>query len=241
VTDPTLEEVLQEVLDIRLADVHTALPGKVIRYDAAKQVADVQPMVRSASETAEGAVTVRSYPALVSVPVAFLSGGGFHLSLPLAVGDTGLLVFSELPIDRWRASGQESHPADVRRHHVTSAVFFPGLAPRARAFTDPNLSADAIFGKTGGAVVHLKPNGEVHLGAASASNFVALANLVDARITQLRSDITSLKSAIVAGFNAVVIPAGGGTGATGASTFTSSASAIPAAAATVAASKVKAT
>lgn len=186
-TEITLEEVMQEVLDSRLSDVHTALPGRVERYDATKQVADVRPMVRAAAEAPDGSVVTRSFPVLVSVPVAFLSGGGFFLSLPLAVGDTGLLIFSELPFDRWRATGQESHPADVRRHHVTSAIFMPCVRPAAAALTEPNIATDAVFGKTGSAVIHLKPSGEVHLGAATASDFVALAALVKARLDAIQT------------------------------------------------------
>lgn len=238
-TDTTLEEVLQEVLDVRLSDVHTALPGKVVRYDAAKQVADVQPMVRQAAEAPDGAVVTRAFPVLPSVPVVWPAGGGFFLSLPLAAGDTGLLVFCELPIDRWRATGQESHPADVRRHHVTSAIFFPGLLVAAQAHAEPSQAADAVFGKTGGAVVHLKPSGEVHLGAPTATAFVALATLVAVELTRINADFTALKSAIATGLTAVGA-ALAANGATGAAAFNGASGAVPSAAGSVAATKVKA-
>lgn len=186
-TEPTLEDVLLEILDARVADVHTAMPGRVVRYDASKQTADIQPQLMSAELDTDGNVVARSFPVLPAVPVAFPAAGGFAITFPVVAGDTGLLVFCELPIDRWRATGQESRPADTRRHSVTSAVFYPGLRPTAKAFTDPDLATDVTIGSTGGAAIHLKPDGTVHLGGNPAADFVALAGLVDARLAQIQS------------------------------------------------------
>lgn len=185
-TEPTLEEVLSDVLDSRIADIHTALPGSVVRYDSSKQTADVQPMIRCAELDADGNVTTRSYPVLPSIPVAFPAAGGFAITFPVQAGDTGLLVFCELPIDRWRSTGQESHPADIRRHSTTAAVFYPGLRPTARAFTPANVAEDLTIGRSpNGPTIHLKPDGSVHLGESTATDFVALATLVDARLSTI--------------------------------------------------------
>lgn len=186
-TEPTLADLLSDVLDTRIADIHTALPGRVVRYDSAKQLADVQPQIQCADLDVDGVVVTRSFPVLPSVPVAFPAAGGFAITFPVQAGDTGLLVFCELPIDRWRATGQESHPADIRRHSVTSAIFYPGLRPAKQAFTEADLSTDATIGKAGGATIHLKPDGTVHLGAPTASDFVALATLVNARLATIQN------------------------------------------------------
>lgn len=176
--EETLEEVLSAVRDSWLSAVHTSIPGKVVRYDASAQVADVQPLVKDIARTSDDATVTRSYPLLASVPVQFTRGGGAFLATPINPGDTGMLVFCQLPIDRWRANGQESAPGDVRRHSLTSAVFFPGLAPRSKTIAEIAANTDAVFGFEGGSAVHVKPGGEVHLGDDPAPDFVALAQKV---------------------------------------------------------------
>lgn len=194
-----IETVLREVLDARAADIHTALPGKVVSYDASKQVADIQPLVKDVYHAESGALLTRSFPVLPSVPVAFLRGGGYFLSVPLAAGDTGMLVFSELPIDRWRSTGQESHPVDARRHGVGNAVFYPGVRPRAQALTEAGVSDHMVLGKEGGCQVHVKPN-EVNLDGGPSATAVAIAQLVQA-------EFAALKTALLAAFTAVGVGA----------------------------------
>lgn len=190
-----LETVLREAIDARAAEVHTAIPAKVISYDAAKQVADVQPMVKDFYHSVEGALIPRSFPTLPSVPVAFLRGSGYFMTVPLAAGDTGMLIFSELPIDRWRSTGQESHPVNARRHGVGNAVFYPGITPRAKALTETGVSDHMVLGKEGGCQIHVKP-AEVNLDGGPSATAVALAQLIETRFT-------ALYAAIAAGFTGV--------------------------------------
>ena len=190
-----LETVLREVIDARAAEIHTAIPARVIAYDAAKQVADVQPMVKDFYHSVDGAMIPRSFPTLPSVPVAFLRGSGYFLSVPLAAGDTGMVVFCELPIDRWRSTGQESHPVNARRHGVGNAVFYPGLSPRAKALASPAVGQHMVLGKEDGCQVHISTN-EVNLDGGPSAQAVAIAQLVQA-------EFAVLKTALIAAFNAV--------------------------------------
>lgn len=190
-----LETVLREAIDARAAEVHTAIPAKVISYDAAKQVADVQPMVKDFYHSVEGALIPRSFPTLPSVPVAFLRGSGYFMTVPLAAGDTGMLIFSELPIDRWRSTGQESHPVNARRHGVGNAVFYPGITPRAKALTETGVSDHMVLGKEGGCQIHVKP-AEVNLDGGSSATAVAIAQLV-------QTEFLALKTALLTAFNAI--------------------------------------
>lgn len=194
-TSYDLETVLREIIDARAAEIHTALPARVISYDAAKQVADLQPMVKDLYHSEDGALITRSFPTLPSVPVAFLRGSGYFLTVPLTAGDTGMLVFSELPIDRWRSTGQESHPVNARRHGVGNAVFYPGLCPRAKALTEPGVSDHMVLGKEGGCQIHVQQN-EVNLDGGPSAQAVAIAQLVQA-------EFAVLKTALIAAFNAV--------------------------------------
>jgi phage gp45-like len=89
--------------------------------------------------------------------------------------------------------------------------------------------------------VFLAEDGTVSLGAKDASDYVALASLVDGQISALKADITALKAAIVAGFTAggASPPAyAGGTAQVNA--FNTPAAAIPTAAAPTGSTIVKA-
>lgn len=230
-TTHSFESVLREVLDARLADVHTAIPAQVLSYDAAKQLADIQVMVKDAYYGADDTLKTRSFPVLPSVPVVFPRGGGMFLSLPLAQGDTGLLVFCELPIDRWRSTGQESHPLIARRHGVANAVFYPGLAPRAAALDEDGVADNLVLGAEGGAQVHVTPDA-VLLGGFTATQKAAVAELVQA-------EFAALKAALLTAFGvANAVPAGPAAGSLiQASALTSIASYTPSAA--LGAQKVK--
>lgn len=223
-----LETVLREIMDARVAEVHTALPAKVVRYDAAKQVADLQPMVKDVYHDEAGGLLTRSFPVLPSVPVAFLRGSGYFMTVPLAAGDTGMLICSELPIDRWRSTGQEAHPVNARRHGVGNAVFYPGVAPRSKALTETGVSDHMVLGKEGSTQIHVSPT-EVNLDGGPSAQAVAIAQLV-------QTEFAALKTALLSAFNAI----GASTAANGALGAASlSAGYIPSVA--LGAQKVKAT
>jgi hypothetical protein len=230
---PELEDVLLEAMDDRLLDVHTAVPGKVLRYDVATQTADVQPLVRA------GGVAL---PVLPNCPVAFPRGGGFFLSFPLQVGDFVFVVFPENSIDLWRArSGAEGDPGDQRRHSPTSGVALPCLYPSARALSDAH-GANLVLGKDGGTQVHIK-SGQVSIGSENASDFVALAAKVATELAKLNADLNTLKSGVLAALSVVAPPgptAGLVVGAGAATAFSSATSTVPTAHASVAATVTKA-
>jgi hypothetical protein len=134
--DPTDADVLRAVLDLERLDFHTALPARVERYDGARQVADVQPLVRAPVPRADGEHDHERLPLVPSVPVVFPRVAGWFLAFGVQPGDTGLLVSCEAAIGPWRAGdGGEADPGDLRRHHLSHAVFIPGLFTRAGALT----------------------------------------------------------------------------------------------------------
>ncbi len=122
-TNYTFEEILNTAIKEQQKDIHTALPARVLKFDAAKQTVDVQITIKRRF-TDKGDVF---YPPLLEVPLQELRAGGFAITMPVSVGDTGLLVFIERSIDEWQVNGAEQVPEDVRMHSVSDAVFFPTL------------------------------------------------------------------------------------------------------------------
>lgn len=146
---PSLAEVLRAALDSRMDDVQVALPGRVVAYHAGSQTVDVQPLVRRPLRTRSGDVRSEDLPVLPNVPVAFMRGGGFFLTFPLAADDTGLILFTSRDMAGWRTSGALSDAQDLRTHNLTSALFLPGLHSVPGQLGDPD-DTNAMLGASGG-------------------------------------------------------------------------------------------
>lgn len=140
--NPTLAEIANAAAQSALDELFVSLPGRVVRYDAATQSVDVQPIPKVRHADEDGALVVESLPVVPSVPVVFPGGGGFTITFPISVGDTVLLVFSGCSIDKWLQAGTDEalDPEAHTRHALADAVAIPGLKnfrrPRESAPTD---------------------------------------------------------------------------------------------------------
>ena len=230
-----LEDILREVLESRVGEIHTAIPGRVETYYSADQTADVQPLIKAVHINEDGDPQAESYPILQRVPVIHPRGGGFFVHFPIAKGDFVMLVFQEAAIDQWRAKGgRESHPSDLRKHALGNAVAYPGLYPTSKKLASAH-ATNLVIGSESGPEIHVQPGGQIRLGSAGETSLVALADLVATELTRIKSDITTLKSATHAVAGAVdgVVP--------GTSTaFTAATSAVPSNPSSTAATKVTA-
>lgn len=236
---PDLAELLRIALASHQTRIHVSLPGAIETYDAARQVADIKPLLRRPLVAADGTeLDAESLPILMDVPVAFPRGGGFYLTFPLVKGDLVHLVFVERSMDQWLdKEGEETTPLDYRMHSLADAVAYPGLYPRGRALADAHAENLAI-GLDGGSSAHFRPDGEIHLGSDGAADYVALAQLVKDEVTALRDTVNSLITAYNAHIH--ITTATVGVGPPGVLSPTASSATPPAAVGDVAAGKVKA-
>jgi hypothetical protein len=163
--DRSIGGVIRAALDARQEQIFTALPGRVVHYDAAKQVADVQPTLKRPVRRADGSTAWEELPILPSVPVLFLAAGGFRLTLPVEDGDPVLVLFTMRAHAEWRRTGEVSEPGDRRLHHLSGAVAIPGLLTEEGASNGAHAS-HAVLGTTETAI-HVTPS-EVLLGSEGA-------------------------------------------------------------------------
>ena len=194
----TLTDVLRANNLTVVNNIHTSLPGRVMRYNAAKKTADVLPVINNVLYDAEGVeISSERLPVIPDVPVSFPRGGGWHLSFPLAPGDHVTLVFAESATGGWRVTGEVSDPSDARRHSLSSPTAFPG------AHTDVSLLADdatypdtLVLGKDGTASQSVRiGGGTVACGGTAA---LAMSDTTRECLTQLANMCAALQAEVVA-------------------------------------------
>lgn len=205
----SLWEAVHSGVTSALDEVFVARPGKVTAYDPITNTAVVKPMVKRALYSVDD--DERSYeelPEIPFVPVIFPRAGAYAMTLPVGVGDTVLLVFCDVSLAEWRASGAVSEPVDARRHSIGWPVAIPGFFPDSSPMSPAVLDlaarvAGVVLGEHGGlGRIEITPT-TIKLGAA-ALDFVALATPTQAGLAACMAAANAAvasAAAIIASFN----------------------------------------
>jgi hypothetical protein len=193
---PQLTQVLKDAMERRLTEVHTAMPGIVESFDPLTMTCTVQPAIK---RKYQDAVLATSLPLINKVPVCFPRGGGAYISVPLAQGDTGLIVFSERSIDLWQSLGGTIDPLDARKHHLSDAIFIPGLAPLTSPILNGSaedlvISLERLFPNCS---IRLKPDGTILIGSSGSTEAAVLGNVLKTYLGVLESEINLLSTEVV--------------------------------------------
>lgn len=140
-------------------DIHTALPGIIQSFDAARMTCSVQPSVRGAIVQPNGQAVAVDMPLLVDCPVVFPGGGGYILTYPLKAGDECLVVFSERCIDAWWQSGGVQAAAEYRLHDLSDGFVIPGPRSQPHVVTGGvGMTGAELRTDSGTTVLRLKGN-----------------------------------------------------------------------------------
>jgi hypothetical protein len=209
----TLPEILGAHADVLKSDIRKCIPATVTAVNAAKMTVDVQVAVNDVLFDPLGNAYSVAAPTIADVPLGVARGGKFFVWVPVSVGDSVLLIFSDLSADSWRlassAPTQGVDPVFLGRHTLDSAFAIPMFAPDSQALADPALDpTKIIIGRDGGPEIKVSPAG-IELGAAGAtppSDYVALASKVETELNAIKANITDILTALAA---AVSLPTGG--------------------------------
>lgn len=190
-----MAEIFGAHLDVTKNEIRKVATGTITAVHADRQTVDVQLAVNNPVFDELGNVFTEAAPSLSDVPLGVMRGGGFFVWLPVAVGDSVLVLFSDLSCDAWRAGdGTAQDPGWVGKHTYDSPFAIPCVAPDAKMFADPNAaSGKVIIGKDGSQAQIRVGATDIELGAA-ATDAVALASLV---ATELGKIVTALGSLTV--------------------------------------------
>lgn len=183
---PNLYETIKAGVDAALSDVHTAIPAMVKSYDASTQLAEVEPAIKRRFVKPDGTESARDLPVIVNVPVVFPRAGDFFLSFPIAPGDFVLLVFSERSMDQWLEKGGKQDPIVSTTFDLSDAVAIPGVYPKTKKLAQAH-AQNLVLGKDGGAQIHIKPSGQIHLGQETAPKSVAMSEDIETHLSNLNT------------------------------------------------------
>ena len=140
-----IDSWIGKIIESKLLNLHTALPGIVESFDADKQLAKVSPAITRVLINGE---TLEISP-IIEVPVVFSSGGGFSITTPVSSGDDCLLIFCERSIDNWKYFGGVKRPHDGRMHNYTDAIAIVGARNQLDKLSDFSTNSVEIRNNSG--------------------------------------------------------------------------------------------
>jgi len=180
-----------------LSELHTCMPGEVVAVRSSgtdkRQFVDVLPMLKRAVVDEDGEPLDEALPVLQMVPVGYMQGGGFFLSVPLRVGDVVLLVFAERSLDAWIQNAKPGArspvtPGDLSTHTLQGAIALPcGPRPRAALLTGVDAADMVVATESGTVLARFKADGSVTFAEGVGTDFVGLAGKIMTALNKLQS------------------------------------------------------
>lgn len=191
---PNEAQVITRALDLRLARTYVMRVGRIEKFYADTQLADVKPLLMNEYTDKTGERKAVSVPVLPNVPVAFLGGANGLDTYPVAKGDECMLLFADRSLDRWIEYGDEQDPGRTPHHDVTDAIAIVGVRSKPKKLTEFDENRKVIAHSVGAPRVAMTSS-EIHLGVdhnENATDWVALANKTKQEIQALRDTVNAL-------------------------------------------------
>lgn len=151
--DPLI--AIRAVLDGFQTTIWTAMPGILQSYDPTKGTCTVQPAIQEPVPQKDGTIKNTTLPLLIYCPVVLPGCAGFVLTMPLAVGDEGLVVFAARAIDAWWQQGNVQPPIESRMHDLSDGFFIPGCFSRPNVIPGVSTTSTQLRNKAGDTYVEI--------------------------------------------------------------------------------------
>lgn len=170
--NPTIDRRLKSVLKFVFGKLvqgtlNDMLPGMVVAYDRATNLATVQPLIQMVTTLDEA----KPLGNLELIPVTQLGGGGFMTNYPLIPGDLGWIKANDRDLSLFKQIFAMTAPNTGRMHSFEDATFIPVTF---KGFTIQsgdanNLVIQSLDGTTaitmgGGKINFRAPNGFIFTG-----------------------------------------------------------------------------
>jgi len=153
VIQEVVEQMENMVRDVMNNSLHTAMPGKILSYDAETGLADVKPVGSFFCGRVE-----MEYPVIPSVPVCTgANSDGTAVCVPIKNGDTVLLVCAEQSISAFLSDTTEAQSDE--RFELTNCIAVPWLARTPAEAQKKANEKDAIVITRGDIYIYVTKDG----------------------------------------------------------------------------------
>lgn len=193
--DQSIEKSLEKIINFLTSDKCYIKTGIIEKING-KQSVNVKPNIKKAIKDKKGKTVYIDYPVIPKVPLFILATKNYFLSMPVAVGDTCLLLFNDHNLDTYLETDGKSEIEieDFSRNQLSNAIAIVGI-PTPMNKIDEISTTDMVMGKINGNSkititnddkIKVKGN-EILLGSDSANIPVADATKTNSRIQALET------------------------------------------------------
>ncbi len=193
--NPSNVEIVQRAIELRLATVRVCLPGKIVSFDADKQLAVVKPLIPGTHVFSDG--TIQNFPLskIHNVPVIFEGTENFYFTYPIQEGDRCEIRFTDRSLDKWLQNGEDVAPEDDRLHDLTDAVCVMGLRDQGHKIAEFDKNRPSMGKKNGPKIAFSTAHIEIgNDWDEDLQTFAARADKVDDRISAIQQKLDGLIS-----------------------------------------------
>lgn len=176
------EETTLNLLRNKINDtLRVAIPGIIKSFNYLEQTATIQPTIMEKIKDIEGRIIDIKLPELLDVPIVFPRSGGYSLTLPIKPGDECLVIFSDMCIDAWWASGGVQQQEEIRRHDLSDAFAIIGIWSQVKKVPSYSSTKAKLIHEASGAGVEIGV-GEIELKGNIKVNGQTLADYIQSFI-----------------------------------------------------------
>lgn len=166
---PDLKEILNRHKEEIMSELNCVTIGTVQSFDATTQSATIKVNYKRVLKNIDLGNDVIGdkvieYPLLVKCPIAFIFGGTAGLTMPIASGDTCIVLFSDRDIDNWQAYGDANNiPNSDRMHSINDGIAIVGIRNTSNALSGYSSTDIKLY--LGSSYLTIKANGDIELSS----------------------------------------------------------------------------
>jgi len=168
----TLSDAINTVVENRLIEMHTSMPGIVKSFDGDTGTIQVVPALKRKTVNNE----VIELPVINDVPVVYPQTSKAAFTFPLSEGDEVLLIFSERSIDSWKELGGVVDPLDFRKFQLSDAFAIPFSRSK-------QVATDKMQIKYENGIISIDDDGKYSIGNSNQELLDLISQLLDALVS----------------------------------------------------------
>lgn len=127
----TLARVLKLAAHAHDLGFNVCGPARVQAWDSTRRRVDVVPqiltVVRGNTPATADVETPLGPMVLTQLPYLQIGGALGRVSIPIAVGDPGVVIYADRSLERYKIAGVPDAPQDARAHSKADGIFLHGL------------------------------------------------------------------------------------------------------------------